>query len=582
MTELPNKTKNSNIQKTEKELLESSLKNLLVDKTESVVISIKGSWGIGKSFFWDKFAKKHIIGKSVPCYKYNKKNLKIKYAYVSLFGKTSLEGIKQDIICQISTISKHVSKLKEKFGGTNFAGIDIGSSLSILSKSDFKDVIICFDDFERISKSVDIKDVIGLISELKEQKHCKIIIINNNDQLKQNDELNNVNVFNKEDEVQYVVNRSNNKESFDLFSEKIIDFEFCYCPTIDENFSLIKDQIKYFDKGHIINYLESTNKNDKSFNNFNIRLHKKLIRSLYIFLFMANKNIDDEIKNAVCNYICENVYGNQIKFTSRFDVNIEPLYKYIDSAMEKSFLNEKDGFLKEIIFLQEKQQSGMVYIEIENLYDDYLFDLNYADPEFEKQLFDVLNKYKNTIIYCLGFTKLKFYLDILSKTSSENEDKYRQFFIEVSKKYIDGIANDKDSNNNLNSMELRDNFEEYDEVMSYLDKKIQNQTSTIKSDINKIIEQLNKPKEKGGWSPSDVTFLSSISVKEHMVNMKESKKYLYATFRFAQHSNSYSGSSPFQDTYDNILQAMISVSNENKEYKVKLERLISSLKGPFG
>ena len=40
-----------------------------------------------------------------------------------------------------------------------------------------KDAVICFDDFERMSKKLDIKDVMGLANQLKLEKNCQIILI---------------------------------------------------------------------------------------------------------------------------------------------------------------------------------------------------------------------------------------------------------------------------------------------------------------------------------------------------------------------------------------------------------------------
>jgi hypothetical protein len=44
--------------------------------------------------------------------------------------------------------------------------------------------LIYIDDMERKSKGVDIAEIIGLVSFLKEQRDCKVIIILNDDSLK--------------------------------------------------------------------------------------------------------------------------------------------------------------------------------------------------------------------------------------------------------------------------------------------------------------------------------------------------------------------------------------------------------------
>ncbi|MDR0091628.1 NTPase, partial [Acinetobacter baumannii] len=43
--------------------------------------------------------------------------------------------------------------------------------------SQVKDAIICFDDFERMSNKLDIKDVMGLANYLKLEKNCQVILI---------------------------------------------------------------------------------------------------------------------------------------------------------------------------------------------------------------------------------------------------------------------------------------------------------------------------------------------------------------------------------------------------------------------
>jgi hypothetical protein len=58
----------------------------------------------------------------------------------------------------------------------------IGIGITLPDKQDFKDIIVCFDDFERLSSSMELEEVLGLISELKEQKNCSVVMILNEDQ----------------------------------------------------------------------------------------------------------------------------------------------------------------------------------------------------------------------------------------------------------------------------------------------------------------------------------------------------------------------------------------------------------------
>ncbi|WP_164465127.1 hypothetical protein [Aeromonas dhakensis] len=144
------------------------------------VMAIKGEWGVGKTFSWKKFLQEA-----------NSKG-KIKsdrYSYVSLFGINSLDSfkytifenvIKRDIIgteASIETFKSNTTSLIESLGRNSFSlfrGAPIIKSLTpaieAVSFLSLNNILICIDDLERKGKSLDIKDVLGLVSLLKEQK----------------------------------------------------------------------------------------------------------------------------------------------------------------------------------------------------------------------------------------------------------------------------------------------------------------------------------------------------------------------------------------------------------------------------
>ena len=66
-----------------------------------------------------------------------------------------------------------------KFSGSG-EGFGISSSAKIFEAvlySQVKDAIICFDDFERMSKKLEIQDVMGLANQLKSERSCQVILI---------------------------------------------------------------------------------------------------------------------------------------------------------------------------------------------------------------------------------------------------------------------------------------------------------------------------------------------------------------------------------------------------------------------
>lgn len=151
-----------------RELLEYNIQNEKV----GTAIAITGPWGVGKTFFWKKFIE--------GC------NLKKKYVYVSLFGLESLSDLKTHIYSNIENnhstleIPRWIRGLPSILKDTRVSQFGLNASTKIFDSLMFnqvKDAIICFDDFERMSKKLDIKDVMGLANQLKLEKNCQIILI---------------------------------------------------------------------------------------------------------------------------------------------------------------------------------------------------------------------------------------------------------------------------------------------------------------------------------------------------------------------------------------------------------------------
>jgi len=196
--------------KEEKEIIVSReevkrrLKELLSRK-ESICIVIKGEWGVGKTHLLKEFLNNELK--------------KEKYAYISLFGKYSLEDIKSDLTLQLSKAIKYTNVLGQVL--ENIKSVSphlgsIGSLLSLLTSKEFKDVIICFNEFERLSPNLEIKEVFGFISHLKENLNCRIVLIMDEDKIIKDE----IEVYNK-------------------YKEKIVDYEIVLNPPVEENLQIV-------------------------------------------------------------------------------------------------------------------------------------------------------------------------------------------------------------------------------------------------------------------------------------------------------------------------------------------------------
>ncbi|MER9592968.1 hypothetical protein NKI94_30105 [Mesorhizobium australicum] len=179
------------------------------------VLCIRGNWGTGKTWTWNDVLR---ATKNIPL---------TRYSYVSLFGLNSLDDIKQEIFHQgkaIDALDKGFStddlkasyqtawtKIKPvatgvaKFFGEGYSSL----SISVMSYL-IRDTIICIDDLERKGELLRSADVLGLISQLKDDRNCKVVLLLNDEQLEDRGE-------------------------FDTFLEKVVDVSLRFAPSPTES-----------------------------------------------------------------------------------------------------------------------------------------------------------------------------------------------------------------------------------------------------------------------------------------------------------------------------------------------------------
>ncbi len=216
--------------------IDSFLKNV-----EPKAIALTGNWGRGKTFFWNSVIKQQCS---------DRPDWNIKYAYVSLFGISSLSELREAIfenavasehLAQDNTewsFGKSLESLEEAIGDKDLGKLaktgdasfrksfTLLESLPVLNKlgpfarsAAFLSVrryVICFDDLERRANGLAIKEVFGLISLLTEQRQCKVIAILNTDALSEED-----------------------RKQYDAFREKVFHFEIKYDPNPSDCSNLV-------------------------------------------------------------------------------------------------------------------------------------------------------------------------------------------------------------------------------------------------------------------------------------------------------------------------------------------------------
>lgn len=196
------------------------------------VLSIKGNWGVGKTFFWKQVVTQAKDDKKFCCQK---------YSYVSLFNIASLAELKAAIFenlvgksqidkgFTLDNLSQNIEGLLKQAGRAGikqFLNVssyirtpyvqNVESALFSAAFRSVKDTLICIDDFERKGDKLSTKEVLGLISHLKEESNCKVALIFSD--------------ANFDDA---------SKQDYAQFREKVVDVEVRFAPTPEEAAALV-------------------------------------------------------------------------------------------------------------------------------------------------------------------------------------------------------------------------------------------------------------------------------------------------------------------------------------------------------
>lgn len=551
--------------------IEENLYDLLIKENKEVVISISGEWGIGKTYFWNNFIKD-----------YKEKELKDKQiAYVSLFGINSLNDIRTSILLQVSPTKKKLSwvdkkiitplkNVKSSLKLDNLSlslGFDaLGSIFTLLTSGDFENVIVCFDDFERISSNVNLKDVLGLISELKEQKKCKVVMILNEKELGKLTDI----------------EKKPYSEIFSLYKEKIIDYDFVFEPTLEENIKIATE------KSGLRFKQETILKNLQNSNIKNIRVLEQIFRKLKKFEFIIdnsyNDNVIDEFLNTtlailgfilkdgkkVDDYLKEKSKHNVIEMSDEEfkNLNLAEFRKSIfvsnDEIIEMVILNylkneEIDNKVL-INILDEKNEHTNWYEigkEISNKWYKVPRDFTYSRKDFAKEMNQIFEDNKENIHNIVNFEQLFVYLEFIKKIPFEINKNTEELMI---KNYIDKYVKYDSFDNEIEKFVNKN----YQSLNSYLKEK---RDKKLIEDItlDKVNSTLIKVKKSSG--KEDRYILNELSSEKY-------KSFILESSDFSENISSFlisrNNDNDFKQAIINIKEALNKLKNENEEYAFKV------------
>ena len=545
----------------------------LLNSTQSFGIALNGKWGVGKTFFWNQLIEEKFSAK--------------KTAYISLFGVETIQQIKNDLLLQIYTQNGFVKKIKDKVGSFKLYGMDISLALSWFEKKDFENVIVCFDDFERISDKLKLKDVLGLISELKEQKKCTVVLILNKKELKD--------------------------EDLSKYKDKIVDYDFNYEPTVVESFSLIKDNLKSF-KQYPLEYFQRHEIN-------NIRIMKRVINALNDYVYFENlvkdyKNIEEELVENILEISTINALELSVdfetlsKYSNPYDLdefskqkygepkqekqkneNYEKLLKYINKKNVgyfyisditlniidyiKNSIVDKDSLQNSINERIKKEKYSSIQEQIRKCTHKARYDLNYSYNQYTKDLFNILESNQNNITEIINADNFLFYIQQLEEFDSENIEKYKKFAIDLLKKYLyielkgdrySRWVNQTISNIKNFDIALNDYYNDFEKNMK--NEKI--------SSLESITNLMLNPIRKSSWG-EEPDLLAQ-------VNENDIEQYFYQDMNFVDDSltflvNSISRHGNFKIFRNKLLNVIKRINqNGNKDQQVKMKKILEYLK----
>lgn len=270
--------------------IQNTITNYLSEKNTDYGIMLTGEWGCGKTYF-----VKNLL-----------KSGKYKNLHISISGKENISEIIDDIYLSSlikkfnsNDISLNTTKtILNNVGGIFFDKIPIGKDIGKNILNIFKEinknidklenVFLIIDDVERISKKINIEDLLYSIYDNFISNNVKVLFICNEEVLINNDEYNKI----KEKIIRYTI------KLHGVDSNNFIEF----INTIKKDFIKADDINKYFLYDGFF-----TNKLIPAIGNifmkmecYNMRTFFKFINMSKCFLYEINKYIDN--KDFYLNY----------------------------------------------------------------------------------------------------------------------------------------------------------------------------------------------------------------------------------------------------------------------------------------
>lgn len=325
---------------------------------EKQCLAILGVWGVGKTYFWKQVEK-------VIALKFSNK----KVIYIDLFGKENYKQILEEIILKlhgnynkIINIFAQITFRIAKFKSAGIADINPGTIFSCLKKNDFKNIIVCFDNIERKSDNLPLKEILGLVNLLKEDKECSVVLILNKNELSKKEDNAKMEIS-SDDKTQHDI-KQNNNDWYQEYKEKVIDYEVC----LEDNDEIAKALIE-----------EVFTQDEKLIQDSNLK------SNLVDIVLKHYKDICDSNLRLLLKILEHIKYFNEKYFKSHYDKTIKEEFAIVIHEHYLAIFNAVKDF-----YIQQKEKRNLDNIHIYDIVTRYLNNFFIINDNDEKKLNDII------------------------------------------------------------------------------------------------------------------------------------------------------------------------------------------------
>lgn len=429
-------------------------------------ILINGKWGIGKSYF----IKQYFEDKKI--------------SYISLFGINSINDFKTSLYFSLgkdfktTIIFKNITNFIKNSGisykgfSLDFSSLPIDYIIDKLNEKNRKkdnrdEIYIIIDDLERIGNAIDIKDVLGVIENISQIDNSKIIIIANENEIKEK-----------------------NKEDYTKFKEKVVEktynisnysnlaFDNIYKIFLKKSKD-IKNIAKRIDLGSEIKRINSVNEMN------NLRTTKRQLNFCReIYLYFNKSNISDE------------------RMTELFRIGIiivsidsNKLYYDCITKKEEEYDEYRDDLCNIIVnnyreIYYTKAYSRNITDCIINIYKSMNIESNVSQVlDIYNVINNIISEDNKEIFYC----SLEESEIILKKFMDINDKSKIKF-----NTWTEGLLNIYDYYNGIgkkDKLKKKDILKKIDSIVNNTEVDINNYISNYISNLNNVIIKNGFPKE---------------------------------------------------------------------------------------